>query len=185
MGGELCRACFRHGFAARGWRLFREFWEQVKSDNGALVTWYTLDGRAAANTGWTTNYDAWGIGAWGRAAIEGFVGVQPLAPAMERCQCAPQWASGEIRQARACIAMPASRGYFAYDYTCDESGLRLRFTGSGETVDFDIPVDAIPQGHEVTLDGIPVAGSRETKDGVEYLCVSTKVDGIRTLQSGP
>jgi len=181
VGGELCRACFRHGFAERGWRLFKEFWERVKSDNGACPTWYTLDGRAAANTPWATNYDAWGFAAWGRAVIEGLVGVVPLAPALARCRCAPQWAAGGVRRARACIAMPASRSYFAYDYTCDERGVQLRFTGSGQSADLNIP-SAGAKWREVTVNGNRVALTKAVKDGVECFCVSAGTDGVKTLR---
>jgi len=182
VGGELCRACFRHGFQARGWRLFREFWEQVKSDRGACVTWYTLDGHAAANTHWTTNYDAWGIAAWGRAVIEGLVGVVPLSPAMARCRCAPQWAAGGVPHARACIAMPASRSYFAYEYSGDERATQLRFTGSGRSVDFQIPTADVPEWKRIMVNGTPVAAATEKRDGVECLCLSANLDGVGTLR---
>jgi hypothetical protein len=181
VGGELCRACFGHGFAARGWRLFREFWEQVKADRGALVTWYTLDGRAAANTAWTTNYDAWGIGAWGRAAIEALVGVKPLAPAMARCQCTLHWAAGDISQARACVALPASHSYFAYRLLGDESGLQVQFTGSGEQVEFRIPVPAGAHWQTATLDGAPLPVTEETRDGVSWLSFTADISGVNTL----
>ena len=182
VGADLCRTCFRHGFETRAWRLFREFWEQVKSDNGACVTWYTLDGHAAANTRWTTNYDGWGIAAWGRAAIEGMVGVIALAPALERCRCIPQWGSGDIRRARACVAMPASRSYFAYDYLRGGNGLTLRFTGSGRAVDFDIPLCAASDVKAATLNGVPIDAPKQEKDGAEYLCLHANINGVQTLR---
>jgi hypothetical protein len=182
VGGELCRACFHHGLPARGWKMFREFWQQVKSDGGQCVTWYTLDGRAASNTPWTTNYDAWGIAAWGRAAIEGLVGVVPLSPALERCRCVPQWSAAGIRRARACIALPASRSYFAYQWTCDASGLELRFTGSGRTVDLAIPVAGLPGWTKASLNGTPFPAARETKGGLECLSLSAPLDGVATLR---
>jgi hypothetical protein len=181
VGGELCRACFRHGFADRGWHLFREFWQRVKSDGGACVTWYMLDGRPASNSPWTTEYDAWGIAAWGHAAIEGAVGVVPLAPAFERCRCAPQWAAGGVRHARACMALPASRSYFAYDWTCDARGVQMRFSGSGKSVDLDIPLAGLPQWRKASLNGAPVVATRQKKDGVEFLCVPANIDGVGTL----
>jgi hypothetical protein len=184
VGGELCRACFQHGFETRGWRLFTEFWEQVKSDGGHCVTWYTLDGRAAANTPWTTNYDAWGIASWGRAVIEGLVGVVPLSPAFERCRCAPRWAAGGIQKARACIAMPASRSYFAYEYTSTKNGVELRFTGSGKSADFAIPVAGVPDWQKVALNGASVAAPKEKKDGVEYWGLSADIEGVKTLRLG-
>ena len=182
VGSQLCRACFGHGFAERGWRLFREFWEQVKSDHGACPTWYTLDGRAAANTPWTTNYDAWGIASWGQAAIEAIVGVVPLSPAFESCRCAPEWAAGGIEQARACIAMPASHSYFAYEYERVDDGLQFRFTGSGKSVELDLPAAAVPDLQEVTLNDKPVAASKESKDGAQYVCMSVVMDGVQTVR---
>ena len=184
VGAELCRACFRHGLATRGWRLFREFWAQVKSDRGACVTWYTLDGKAAANTAYTTNYDGWGIGTWGRAAIEGLVGIVPVEPAFERCRCTPQWAAGGVRQARVCVAVPSSRSYFAYECEQNDRALALRFTGSGRSVDFQIPLDELAGVSRTVLNGIEVQGNRRQTDAGECLCLSAEIDGVGTLQLG-
>jgi len=182
VGGELCRACFGHGFAARGWRLFRELWEQVKADRGALVTWYTREGRAAANTPWTTNYDAWGIGAWGRAAIEALVGVKPLAPALERCQCALHWAAGGLAQADACVAMPASHSYFAYRLVASEHHLEVQFTGSGKQVELLIPVPTGAEWQQAVLDGAPAPVAEEARDGVTWLKLNAGLSGVGTLR---
>ncbi len=150
VGADLCRACFRFGFPDRGWTRFKEFWEQVKADDGACMTWYTLDGQAAANTHGTTLHDGWGIATWGRAAIEGVVGVEPLAPAMQRCQVRLNWHAGGMDRARVCIAAPSSRTYFAYDYHCDGEAVTLRFTGSGSEVTFILPDVEL---NEALLDG--------------------------------
>jgi hypothetical protein len=184
VGGQLCRACFQHGFAERGWRLLREFWQRVKADGGACPTWYTLDGRAAANTPWTTRYDAWGIASWGQAAIEGLVGVVPLAPGMDRCRCVPQWAAGGVTKAGACIAMPASRTYFAYEYAAVNGGTRFRFTGSGRSVDLRISAAGRGAPSEASLNGQPVAVEVRTIDGSEYWCLSAEPAGVNALQIG-
>lgn len=182
VGGQLCRACCQHGFAERGWRLFREFWKRVKADGGACPTWYTLDGRAAANTNWTTQYDAWGIASWGQAAIEGLVGVVPLAPGMDRCRCVPQWAAGGVRQARACVAMPASRTYFAYEYAEADGCTELRFTGSGRSVVLQIPAAGRGVPSHALLNGEAVAVDLKTINGSEYWCLPAEPSGVNTLQ---
>jgi len=182
VGGQLCRACFQHGFESRGWCLFREFWEQVKSDHGACVTWYTLDGRAAANTPWTTNYDAWGIASWGQATIEGLVGIVPTAPAFERCRCVPQWTAGDVKQAKACVAMPASRSYFAYTYAADGGGVVVRFTGSGNEVEVCVPVRDVPQLTKARLNGSHVDVREDTWNGMSFICLTANPAGVNTLR---
>lgn len=178
VGGELCRACFMHGFEERGWRQFREFWEQVKADGGACVTWLTLDGHAAANTSWTTNHDPWSIGAWGRTAIEAVVGVTPLAPAMERCRCALRWPAGGIRKASACVAMPASHSYFAYQYETDGKGIRLNFTGTGKEVVFALPQRQFPALGKALLNGATAPVTVEEVSNVPCFCVRAPVDRV-------
>ncbi len=182
VGGELCRACFGHGQPERGWRLFRELWSQVSTDGGALVTWYTRDGQAAANTYWTTNHDAWGIAAWGRAVIEGLVGVRPLAPALARCACTPQWAAGGVARARACVALPASHSYFAYDYQADGTSLRLRFTGSGEGVELGVPLLGERPWRGAHLDGQPVPVECVERNGQRRLSLVVALDGPHLLE---
>jgi len=181
VGGQLCRACFQHGFAERGWRLFNQFRQRVKADDGACPTWYTLDGHAAMNTFWTTPFDAWGIAAWGQAAVEGLVGVVPQSPGMNSCRIAPQWEAGGVRHAAACIAFPASRTYIAYEYTREGATTELRFTGSGESVDIQIPVDDPNAPTKATLNGEPATGQVAHIDGADYWCLTADPAGVNTL----
>ena len=166
VGGQLCRACFQHGRPERGWGHFREFWQRVQADAGACTTWYTLDGEAAANTPWSTRYDAWGIAAWGQAVIEGLLGVTPTAPGFASCLCRPQCQAGGLSHGAACVTTPASRGYFAYDYAATDDRLTLRFTGSGERVAIRLPipgeeaVSAVLNGRAVPCQCAPFQGQR-------------------------
>lgn len=180
VGGQLCRACFQHGFAERGWRLLNEFWSAVQAEGGACPTWFTLDGRAAANTIWTTRWDAWGIAAWGQAAIEGLVGVVAQEPGMARCTCAPQWAAGGVSEASACVAFPSSRTYLAYEFARDGGATRLRFTGSGRAVELRIPADG-PAAH-ATLNGEPVALERRAIQGDDFWCLAADPAGVNLLE---
>jgi len=77
--------------------------------------------------------------------------------------------------------MPVSRSYFAYEYSRGESGVTVRFTGSGEKVDFEIPMRAVPELRRATIDGVAVEAVRAERDGGIYLCVSAEVAGVRTL----
>ena len=180
VGGQLCRACFQHGFAARGWRLLREFWAVVQAEGGACPTWFTLDGRAAANTIWATRWDAWGIAAWGQAAVEGLAGVVAQEPAMERCICAPQWAAGGVSEASACVAFPSSRTYLAYEFARDGGTTRLRFTGSGREVELRIPASA--GAARATLNGEPVTVEREKIDGGDFWRLAADPAGVNALE---
>lgn len=180
VGGQLCRACFQHGLPERGWRLLREFWDVVQAEGGACPTWFTLDGRAAANTVWTTRWDAWGIAAWGQAAIEGLVGVVAQEPAMERCVCAPQWAAGGVTEASACVAFPSSRTYLAYEFAQEGATTRLRFTGSGREV--ELRLSAARAAVRATLNGEPVATELRAIQGQEFWCLTADPAGVNELR---
>ncbi len=183
VGGQLCRACFQHGFAERGWRLLREFWSVVKREGGACPTWFTLDGYAAANTGWATRWDAWGIAAWGQAAIEGLAGVVAQAPGMERCICAPQWAASGVHEASACVAFPSSRTYLAYKLSQTDAMTRVRFTGSGREVELRIPADG--GNARATLNGEPVAVELSEIQGDDFCCLAADPSGVNVLEITP
>lgn len=183
VGGELCRGCFQHGLPERGWELLSEFMARVQADSGACQTWYTLDGEPAANTHWTTNYDAWGIAAWGQAAIEGLAGVKPTAPGLEACVCTPQWqALGAVQEARVCVAMPASLGYLAYEYRRGEDGPEVTVTGSGEDVELRLPLPDDVPAEQVTLDGQPLEPDVRIIHGQRCLCLSLNPARVRRLQ---
>jgi hypothetical protein len=181
VGGQLCRASFQRGRPGRGWELFREFWQRVQKDGGACTTWYTLDGEIAANTYWTNRHDAWGIAAWGQAAIEGLIGVTPTAPGLEACVCAPQWQAGGISRASACVALPASHGYFAYAFTAEADRLSLTFTGSGAQVEIRLP---LPKGEVTTaqLNGADVPVLCATLNGLRYAIVLADPQGRNVLE---
>ena len=181
VGGQLCRACFFHGFEQRGRRLLDEFWRAVKAEGGACPTWFTLDGRAAANTHWSTRYDTWGIASWGQAAIEGLAGVVALSPGMDRAELTLRWAAAGLAHGQACIALPASRSYFAYEYRRSADGLSLTFTGSGSEALIRIPGDVPGRPSGAVLNGSPVQLEAETVNGVPCWRLAAPVAGVNRL----
>ncbi len=71
VGGELCRGAFQHGMEKLGYDLLCGFHSVIKRDNGAVFTWYDLDGNAAINAPHhQTNYDPWGMTPWAQAVVE-------------------------------------------------------------------------------------------------------------------
>ena len=182
VGGELCRGAFQHGKEALAWDLLRDYHDLVKRHDGAVFTWYHLDGTAAIGSPHNqTNYDSWGYSAWAQTLIEELAGIQSKGKCFEKVLCSPRWPVTGSREVTATAHFPASETYFSYTYELGEDQIRLCFTGTGKEVAFRL---LLPKGRackEVTLDGkkIPYAG--DTVEQSSYVVVEAQIEGAREL----
>jgi hypothetical protein len=182
VGGELCRAAFQHGKE----QLAREFLSDLhfilKRDNGALLTWYDLQGNAAINAPHNqTNFDPFGLHAWAQAMIEDLAGIQSHGKCFEHVVCAPRWPATECREVAAASHFPASNTYFAYRYAQSDSDIAMQFAGTGKQVDFRI---LLPRGktcREVLINDKQVAFTRETVEASMYIVFDARINGACEL----
>ncbi len=178
VGGELCRTALAHGREELGCRLLRDLLTVLKRDNGALFTWYNLDGSAAINAPHNqTNYDPWGYSPWAAAVVEELAGIKPASKLMEQVICAPRWAAAGVQTAAATAHFPASDTYFSYRYERTSERTTLWFAGTGEQVEFSI---LLPEGQEcsaVSLNGEAVEYRVQEVEESVYVVLSCALAG--------
>lgn len=182
VGGELCRAAFRHGMEALAYRLLQDVHAVMKRDNGALFTWYNLDGSAAINAPHhQTNYDPWGIGPWTQAVVEEMAGIKTQGPVLKHATCTPRWPAAGVKTAHATAHFPASDTYFSYQYQASRDRIALHFAGTGETVTFSILLPGWATCGGVTLDGKKARHRVEKVEESAYVTLDADIVGVREL----
>jgi hypothetical protein len=182
VGGELCRGALRHGREALAYRLLQDVHGVLKRDQGALFTWYHLDGTAAINAPHNqTNYDPWGLGPWVAAIVEELAGISTRGKLLRRVACAPRWPAVGVKQASATAHFPSSETYFSYRYTLSRNRLRLCFGGTGASVAFRILLPGWTKCRAVTLDGKQVEFALETVEDSRYVTLDADIRGAREL----
>jgi hypothetical protein len=183
VGGELCRAAFQHGREELAVRLLRDLHYVLNRDNGALFTWYNLDGSVGINAPHNqTNYDNWGFTFWGQAVIEGLMGIVSDGKLLERVQCEPRWAATDVKTAAATAHFPASDTYFAYRWSLTADRISLLFAGTGAGVTFRVLLPPEWQGcSEVTVDGEVIDFERVTVEESTYVALEAAILGAREV----
>jgi len=182
VGAELCRGAFQHGMESLAYELLRDVHYVLKRDNGAMFTWYNLDGSAAINAPHSqTNYDNWGLSHWAQAVIEGLVGITSEGKLLEQVACAPRWAVTDAKEVSATAHFPASDTYFAYRYSRASDRIRLHFTGTGKKVSFRIMLPGWEGCNAVTIDGKRARARTATVEGTSYVLVGAEIKGAREL----
>lgn len=169
VGGELCRGAFQHGMESTGITLLTDFHSVLKRYNGALFTWYDLQGNAAINAPHNqTNFDHWGLYPWTVALIEELAGIKSDGKCFERVICSPRWPVTECRQVSACAHFPASDTYFAYSYELAGNSLNIDFTGTGSSVAFRILLPHGKKCERIMLDDQQIDFAVETIEQSAY-----------------
>lgn len=182
VGGELCRGAFQHGMEELGCRLLRDVHYVLKRDQGAMFTWYHLDGSAAMNAPHSqTNYDPWGLAPWTQAVVEELAGIKPEGKLLTRVLCAPRWPAAKTKKAAVTAHFPSSDTYFSYKYELLPRSIRLSYTGTGEDVSFRILLPGWPKCRTVTLDGKKVGFKTERLENSVYVTLEAKIKGVREL----
>ncbi|HEY3839662.1 MAG TPA: hypothetical protein VGL72_23990 [Bryobacteraceae bacterium] len=152
VGGELCRAAFQNGRETYGVELLRQYAAHLRKTGGAHV-WYFPDGTPGFRTTNEVNYAGWGMAQWVQALEEGLAGIRDESSIMRRVEVSPRWAATPLRHARATYRYAASDGYFTYDWNRTPTGLRIDYSGSGDTAEFRILLPANVSPKILTLDG--------------------------------
>jgi hypothetical protein len=182
VGGELCRGALQHGREELAVQLLRDVHSTMERDQGAMFTWYNLDGSAAINAPHNmTNYDAWGLAPWATAIIEEMAGIKPGGTQLRQVICAPRWPAAGVKKASAVAHFPSSGTYFAYRYELSGSRLRLSFTGTGESVSFRVLLPGWERCSAVTLDGKKVRFKVEQVEDSVYVTTEAGISGAREL----
>ncbi len=182
VGGELCRGALQHGREELAYRLLRDVHSVLKRDNGALFTWYNLDGSAAINAPHhQTNYDPWGFSPWAAAVVEEMIGIKPATPGLGHVICAPRWPAAGVRSAAATAHFPSSDTYFSYQYERSDDSIRMHFTGTGEDVSLRILLPDWPECSAVTIDDAAVEFAVGTIEESVYVTVESEINGVSEL----
>ena len=182
VGGELCRGAFQHGREELAYELLRDVHYVMKRDNGAMFTWYHLDGSAAINAPHNqTNYDPWGLSHWAQAVIEGLAGIESDGKLLEHVLCAPRWPATKTKKVSATAHFPASDTYFSYQYCLSRDRIRLHFAGTGEDVSFRILLPGWRKCSGVTIDGKKTRFKIEPLEKSAYVTLEAKIKGVREL----
>lgn len=182
VGGELCRAALRHGREELAYKLLGDVHEVIKRDNGAIFTWYHLDGEAAINAPHNqTNHDPWGISPWAQAIIEELAGIKTDGKLLEKVICAPRWPAVNVKTASATAHFPSSNTYFAYQYERSDERIAIHFTGTGKEVSFAVLLAGWTQCSAVTVDGKKAPFKTSTVEDSTYLHVDAEICGAREL----
>lgn len=182
VGAELCRGAFQHGMEKLAFKLLRDAHHVLKRDNGAMFTWYHLDGSVAINAPHNqTNYDNWGMAHWAQALIEGLVGITSEGKLLEHVHCAPRWPATDVKKVAATAHFPASDTYFSYHCSLSRDRISLHFTGTGEDVAFRIMLPGWKECSRVTVDGKSVRFRTSVLEGSSYVVLNAEIRGAREL----
>lgn len=181
VGGELCRAAFECGREAYAVELLRQYAAHLRATGGAHV-WYWPDGTPGFRTTNEVNYAGWGMAQWSNALLAGLAGVEDASARLGLVRCSPRWAAAGIRSARVQAGYAASEAGFAYQYAAGEGTLTLRFTGSGERVDFHVLLPAGWRLAGVTLNGAAAPASEALVDASRYVDFSAPLAGVNEAQ---
>lgn len=182
VGGELCRGAFQHGMESLACQLLRDVHDVLKRDNGAMFTWYHLDGSAAINAPHNqTNYDPWGLSAWAQALIEELVGIKSQGKLLKHVLCAPRWPVTGAKEISATAHFPASYTYFSYHYRLSRDRIQFHFTGTGEDVSFRLLLPGWRKCSGVTLDGKKTGFKTESMEDSVYATLEAKIKGVREM----
>lgn len=183
VGGELCRGAFQHGREKLAAQLLADLHGVMQRDNGALFTWYDLQGNAAINAPHhQTNYDPWGLTPWTQALIEELAGIKSLGKVFEEVECCPRWPVTKTKAVSAVAHFPSSETYFAYDYRISRDCIRLHFTGTGKRVSFRVLLPSRWTGRgEVTVDGRRAKSKVVTVEDSMYVIFTTEIDSVREI----
>jgi hypothetical protein len=163
-------------------RLLRDVHAVLQRDQGALFTWYHLDGSAAINAPHhQTNYDPWGLSPWAQAIIEELAGIKSQGKLLEHVLCAPRWPVTNTRKVSATAHFPASDTYFSYHYELSRDHIRLHFTGTGADVSFRILLPGWGTCSGATLDGQETRFQIERLEQSVYVTLAAPIKGVREL----
>ncbi len=180
VGGELCRAALQHGMENLGVRLLMDFHTAVKRDNGAVFTWYDLQGNASINAPHhQTNYDQWGISPWMQALVEDLAGIRSDGKLFEDVICSPRWSAAGVKNASATAHFPASDTYFAYTYRQDSTRIEMVFTGTGRKASFRIMLPEKTRCSAVAVEDKNMKFREEKIEDSRYIIFSTTINGVR------
>jgi len=183
VGGELCRAAFQHGKEKLAYRLLTDYHRVIQRDNGAVFTWYDLEGNAAINAPHhQTNYDPWGYSPWTQALVEELAGIKSKGKLLQEVECCPRWPVTKTKAVTAIAQFPASETYFAYEYRRSRDRIRLHFTGTGRHVTFRVLLPSRWEGCSgVTIDHEPVGHELQNVEKSAYVVINANIDGVREL----
>lgn len=178
VGGELCKAAFMHGFEKEAYEMIQDFHFAVKRDNGAVFTWYSLDGEAGINAPWNqTNYDSFCIQPWVQAILEGLAGIKSQGKLFDKVVCSPCWTAADTKKAYGVAHFPESDAYFAYDYCYNDDEISIEFTGSGKDVLFKILMPPDVHFDLVIINGMKCNYNYEQVENSKYLVIATAIQG--------
>ena len=182
VGGELCRGAFQHGMEELGVTLLRDYHYVIKRDNGAIFTWYDLEGNAIISSPLNqTNYDTWGLFPWGQAIIEELGGIKSDGKCFQQVICSPRWLVTNNNEATVTAHFPASDTYFSYTYKLSKNQIAMCFTGTGKNVSFHIMLPKGKKCSQVTIDGEKVAFTEETIEASSYVNLDSHIKAAREL----
>jgi len=182
VGGALCSGAFEHGMEKVAVKMLDDFYSVIRRDNGAVFTWYDLNGNAAINAPYNqTNYDMWGITFWFQALFEGLAGIQPQKKLFREVFCYPRWSQTGVKKVTVTAQFPASNTYFAYRYTLTGEQIKLLFTGTGKNVSFHILLPDKTQCKGAKLDGKSTKFKTRKIDLSKYIDLRAKIEGVSEL----
>lgn len=115
------------------------------------------------------------------ALMEGLAGVTDTGVAFSRARLAPRWLFAGKSRVGVAAHYPASGGYVAYEMNQGEQSVSVRFTGSGDSFELQIPLPEGKMPMRVTLNGQPVAFEKQTIESSVYVVVNEKVVGAGSL----
>ncbi len=182
VGGELCRSALQHGMEKLAVKMLGDFYSVVKRDNGAVFTWYDLQGNASINAPHhQTNYDQWGISPWIQALVEDLAGIKSEGKLFEEVICSPRWPAADVRKASATAHFPASDAYFAYEYLQTGNRIDIVFTGTGKKVSFRLMLPEKTRCRRAEIEGKKTKCREEKIESSRYVSFSAAIEGTKKV----
>ncbi len=155
VGGELAYAALEHGCENFGVQQLKLYYQLLRNTRGGNNTWYWPDGTPGLSYPNSTDHSIWDIGAWMLALQEGLAGIKDTSKLFEDVSCSPKWSAAQMTRAKVVSTYPGNNNYFSYSYEhSPETGkLKIKFSGTGNNVNFSVLIPKNMEASKVMLDG--------------------------------
>jgi hypothetical protein len=124
----------------------------------------------------------WGAGCVTAALLEGLAGIEDTGAGFRSACVSPRWSAADVEDAKVTVRYPAGRGYVAYHYRKEGSGIDLHCTSCAEKTTLRVPLPPGMHCDKALLNEHPVDFRVETVEETMYAVAEVEGRGAHHLR---